>query len=143
MRKQWYRLDNAALIFPAIIRRNWNNVFRVAVTLTEPVDPEILSRAAADLKPRFPTAFVRLKAGFFWYHLETVREALRAEQVSPGVLHYCEYPFRAADGRDMWLRAYINTVRSEKRFLAYCNIVDITARHKASKMNDTKALEMR
>ena len=37
MRKQWYRLDNAALMFPAIIRKNWNNVFRVAVTLTEPV----------------------------------------------------------------------------------------------------------
>ena len=80
MRKQWYRLDNAALIFPAIIRKNWNNVFRVAVTLKEPVDPEILSRAAADLKPRFPTVFVRLKAGFFWYYLETVREAPRAEQ---------------------------------------------------------------
>jgi len=80
MKKQWYRLDNAALIFPAIIRKNWNNVFRVAVTLTEPVDPEILSRAAADLKPRFPTVFVRLKSGFFWYYLETVREAPRAEQ---------------------------------------------------------------
>jgi hypothetical protein len=26
MKKQWYRLDNAALIFPAIIRKNWNNV---------------------------------------------------------------------------------------------------------------------
>ena len=80
MKKQWYRLDNAALIFPAIIRKNWNNVFRVAVTLKEPVDPEILSRAAADLKPRFPTVFVRLKSGFFWYHLETVREAPQAEQ---------------------------------------------------------------
>ncbi len=80
MRKQWYRLDNAALIFPAIIRKNWNNVFRVAATLKEPVDPEILSRAAADLKPRFPTVFVRLKSGFFWYYLETVREAPKAEQ---------------------------------------------------------------
>ena len=80
MRKQWYRLDNAALIFPAIIRRNWNNVFRVAVTLREPVDPEILSRAAADLKPRFPTVFVRLKSGFFWYYLETLQEAPEAEQ---------------------------------------------------------------
>ena len=80
MRKQWYRLDNAALIFPAIIRKNWNNVFRVAVTLTEPVDPEILNRAAAELLPRFPTIYVRLKAGFFWYHLETVREAPQAEQ---------------------------------------------------------------
>ena len=80
MKKQWYRLDNAALIFPAIIRRNWNNVFRVSATLTEPVDPEILSRAAAELKPRFPTVFVKLKAGFFWYYLETIPEAPKAEQ---------------------------------------------------------------
>ena len=79
-KKQWYRLDNAALIFPAIIRKNWNNVFRVAVTLHEQVDPETLSRAAADLKPRFPTIFVRLKAGFFWYYLETIQEAPRAEK---------------------------------------------------------------
>ena len=42
MKKQWYRLDNAALIFPAIIRKNWNNVFRVSATLKEPVDPEVL-----------------------------------------------------------------------------------------------------
>lgn len=72
MKRQWYRLDNAALIFPAIIRKNWNNVFRVSVTLREKVDPLILDRAVAALAPRFPTCFVRLKAGFFWYHLETV-----------------------------------------------------------------------
>ena len=75
MKKQWYRLDNAALIFPAIIRKNWNNVFRVSVTLREPVDPDLLNRAIAALKPRFPTCFVRLRAGFFWYYLETVGEA--------------------------------------------------------------------
>ena len=44
MKKQWYRLDNAALIFPAIIRKNWNNVFRVSATLKDPVDPEVLDR---------------------------------------------------------------------------------------------------
>ena len=80
MRKQWYRLDNAALIFPAIIRKNWNNMFRVAVTLTEPVDPELLSRAAEDLRPRFPTIYVKLKSGFFWYYLETIATAPEAEQ---------------------------------------------------------------
>ena len=79
MKKQWYRLDNAALIFPAVMRKNWNNVFRVSLTLKEKVDPEILSRAAADLLPRFPTVFVRLRTGFFWYYLETVREAPKAE----------------------------------------------------------------
>ena len=83
MKKQWYRLDNAALIFPAIIRKNWNNVFRVSATLKEPVDPEVLDRAIAELKPRFPTCFVRLRRGFFWYYLETILKAPRARRISP------------------------------------------------------------
>ena len=80
MRKQWYRLDNAALIFPAVMRKNWNNVFRVSVTLKDAVDPELLSRAAAELLPRFPAVFVRLRTGFFWYYLETAAEAPKAEE---------------------------------------------------------------
>ena len=80
MRKQWYRLDNAALIFPAVMRKNWNNVFRVSVTLKDTVDPGLLSRAAAELLPRFPAIFVRLRTGFFWYYLETVAEAPKVEE---------------------------------------------------------------
>ena len=80
MRKQWYRLDNAALIFPAVMRKNWNNVFRVSVTLRDKVDPDILNRAAEELLARFPTIFVRLRTGFFWYYLETVGEAPKAEE---------------------------------------------------------------
>ena len=80
MKKQWYRLDNAALIFPAIIRKNWNNVFRVSATLKEHVDPEVLDRAIEELKPRFPTCFVRLRTGFFWYYLETIAKAPKAQQ---------------------------------------------------------------
>ena len=45
MSKQWMRLDNAALIFPAIRRRRWVNAFRVSATLTEPVDPAVLQQA--------------------------------------------------------------------------------------------------
>ena len=80
MKKQWYRLDNAALIFPAIIRKNWNNVFRVSATLKEPVDPEVLDQAIADLNPRFPTYFVRLRRGFFWYYLETILKAPKSQK---------------------------------------------------------------
>ena len=50
------------------------------MTLKEPVDPELLSRAAEDLLPRFPTVFVRLRTGFFWYYLETVNKAPEAEE---------------------------------------------------------------
>ena len=55
MHRKWYRLDTAALIFPAIARRDWCNVFRVSATLTEPVDEATLQRAVDDLRPRFPS----------------------------------------------------------------------------------------
>jgi len=70
MQKKWYRLDTAALIFPAIARKNWSNVFRVSAELKEEVDPDLLQRAADDLRPRFPAFYVTLRKGFFWYYLE-------------------------------------------------------------------------
>lgn len=63
-------LDNAALIFPAVRKNDWSNVFRVSATLTEDVDPALLQQAAAQLKRRFPSMYVRLRKGAFWYYLE-------------------------------------------------------------------------
>ena len=80
MSKQWMRLDNAALIFPAIRRRRWVNAFRVSATLTEPVDPAVLQQAVTDLMPRFPSMYVRLKAGVFWYYLEELPEPPRVRE---------------------------------------------------------------
>ncbi|MBQ6371577.1 MAG: hypothetical protein IJJ22_00455 [Oscillospiraceae bacterium] len=74
MQKEWFRLDTAALIFPATARRDWCNAFRLSVSLKEPVDPEILQRAVDDMAARFPTFFVTLHRGFFWYYLEKSRE---------------------------------------------------------------------
>ena len=68
--KKWYRLDTAALIFPAVARRDWSNAFRVSATLAEAIDPEVLQRAVDDMRRRFPTFFVTLRRGFFWYYLE-------------------------------------------------------------------------
>ncbi|MBO4406069.1 MAG: hypothetical protein J5849_00075 [Clostridia bacterium] len=73
MQKKWYRLDTAGLIFPAIARRNWSNAFRFSATLSEEVDPALLKQALDDLKKRFPSFFVRLGMGFFWYYLEESR----------------------------------------------------------------------
>ncbi len=80
MKKQWFRLDNAALIFPAIKRRGWNNVFRISATLRDDIDAGILNRALADIRPRFPTFFVRLRTGFFWYYLEEAATDVRAQK---------------------------------------------------------------
>lgn len=68
--KAWMRLDNAAKIYPASMRRDWMAMFRLSATLAEPVDPEVLSAALARTLKRFPWFAVRLKRGMFWYYLE-------------------------------------------------------------------------
>jgi hypothetical protein len=77
MSRQWMPLDNAALIFPAIRRSTWVNTFRMAVTMPDDIDPVLLQRAVNELRPRFPSIYVRLGAGLFWYFLEAVREPPR------------------------------------------------------------------
>ena len=72
---RWMRLDNAAKIYPAAKRRNWNNFFRLSATLTETVDTEVLRRALDVTVRRFPSIAVRLRRGAFWYYLEEIPKA--------------------------------------------------------------------
>lgn len=76
----WMRLDNAALIFPAVRRRDWTNTFRVSATLKEPVEPELLQQAVDALLPRFPSMYVSLHRGLFWYYLQKLKRAPRVRQ---------------------------------------------------------------
>lgn len=64
--KKWYKLDNAALMYPLVARRESASVFRLAVQLTQEVDPVVLQYAVNDVFPRFPTICGCLKRGFFW-----------------------------------------------------------------------------
>ena len=69
---RWMRLDNAAKIYPAAKRRNWNNFFRISATLTEPIDTAVLASALDVTARRFPSIAVRLRRGAFWYYLEEI-----------------------------------------------------------------------
>lgn len=72
---RWLRLDNAAKIYPAARNNNWSNIFRLSVTLTEPVDAQILSQALELTVQRIPSIAARLRRGLFWYYLEQVPHA--------------------------------------------------------------------
>ena len=61
----WYRLDNAARLYPAI-RDTRDSTFRISVELKEEVRPELLKKAVSLTLPRFPVFNVRLKKGYFW-----------------------------------------------------------------------------
>ena len=79
---RWVRLDNAAKIYPAARRRNWSNVYRQSVTLSENVDKAVLQSALDVTAKRFPSIAARLRRGLFWFYLQQVDEApkIRHEQ---------------------------------------------------------------
>lgn len=72
---RWMRLDNAALIFPASLRRHWSNAYRISFTFRDPVDPAILQQALDRTVPRFPSVCVRLRRSAFWFYLEELPRA--------------------------------------------------------------------
>jgi NRPS condensation-like uncharacterized protein len=66
----WYKLDNAAKLYPAISSRRWMSIYRVSVKLYEPVDKDMLQRALDITMGRIGLFSCRLKAGLFWYYFE-------------------------------------------------------------------------
>ena len=84
---RWLELDNAAKIYPANRRNDWSNVYRLSVTLTEPVDKDLLQQALQAVAPRFPSICARLRKGLFWYYLEQLEHppVIRKEKSYPMV----------------------------------------------------------
>jgi len=63
------RVDNAANIYPASLSKHYASLYRMSVTLTEPVDIVVLQQALETVSERIPTFRCELRAGAFWWHL--------------------------------------------------------------------------
>ena len=85
--RPWYKLDNAAKIFPGQNTSKWSNVFRVSIELTEKIDPATLAAALEDTLKRFPCFDVRIRRGFFWYYFE--KNYNKAPPVLPDIQNPC------------------------------------------------------
>ena len=70
VRKDWYKLDNAGVLYNAIQKEKYSAIYRFSAVMTEPVDPAALQRAVDRTVPRFPTFRVHMKRGYFWNYLE-------------------------------------------------------------------------
>lgn len=68
--KRWYKLDNAAKIFPPTTGQYDPKTFRFAVALKEEIDESILLEALKATLKDYPIFQSTLKKGFFWYYLE-------------------------------------------------------------------------
>ncbi|MBQ9193040.1 MAG: hypothetical protein IJ156_04905 [Bacteroidales bacterium] len=68
------RIDNAANIYPASLSKHYASLYRMSVTLTEPVDPAVLQTALVTVADRLPTFRCELRAGAFWWHLRRMEK---------------------------------------------------------------------
>lgn len=73
-KRTWYKLDNAAKVYPPISSEKRGSMFSLSVVLHEQIDGETLNKAVNIILERFPTFKVRLKRGVFWYYLEENRK---------------------------------------------------------------------
>ena len=114
----WYRLDNAAKIYPAINNAQWSSNFRISVTLKEPVQPEALQRALDRAAGRFPNFRLRLRRGFFWYYLD--QNPNRA-YVQRDVSNPCGKLGRKEEGNQLFRVRYFNCRISVEVFHVVCD----------------------
>lgn len=90
----WFKLDNAAKIYPASHSRSWSNLFRMSATLYEDVDIKTLEQAIKNTIPRFPSIAARLSEGLFWYYLRPVN-------TPPEILAEYSYPLAYMTKKEM------------------------------------------
>ena len=91
---KWFKLDNAAKIYPASHSRYWSNLFRMSATLYEDVDLKVLEQAIKNTIPRFPTIAARLSGGLFWYCLLPVDKP-------PSIMAEYSYPLAHMSKKEM------------------------------------------
>ena len=111
---RWVKLDNAAKIYPAARRKNWSNLFRQSVTLTENIDVRVLQNALDVTVKRFPSIAARLRKGAFWYYLQQVESA-------PQISEEHSYPLVFMDREEMRKCAF--------RVIAYKNRIAVEYFH--------------
>lgn len=77
------RLDNAANIYPASMSKHYSSLYRMSVTLTEPVDEALLQQALSRVSERIPTFRCTLRSGAFWWYLRRVENEPEVTPLSP------------------------------------------------------------
>ncbi|MFA5585730.1 MAG: hypothetical protein WDA02_04195 [Saccharofermentanales bacterium] len=83
--RQWYRLDNAGKLYPALSTAKWDSVFRISAAMKQDIEPKRLQRAVDSVMPRFVTMNTQLCKGVFWYYLEEnpKRLLIQEDQIVP------------------------------------------------------------
>lgn len=105
----WYRLDNSAKIYPAIMSDRQSTLFRIAFTLNDIIDPETLQQALENIHDRYPFFNVTLRKGLFWNYLE--------KNTEPCSIH-CDTPSPCENINAVYYNGYLYKVLYFKNRIA-------------------------
>lgn len=101
--QNWYRLDNAGVLYSALKQEKYAPVYRFSAVMREKVDPEALQRAVDRAMPRFPSFRVRFRKGLFWCYFEPNEKP--GPFVKPDISNPCQ-PIRDKADNDWLIRFY-------------------------------------
>ena len=107
MSKYWYRLDNAAMIFPPISDKYSPNTFCMSATLNEEIDKDVLQKSVSQVIKSEDTFRVRLKKGLFWYYLEENNKEPIVEDEPADLMQYIDYRY----GDNFLFKVYVSGKR--------------------------------
>lgn len=111
-RKEWYKLDLSAIVYPTLQRRDFSSVYRLSVLLKEPVRPDILQQAVDKALNRFPTYHTAIRKGLFWRYLEP--NGRPGPFVQPDIKNPCmPMPFKANNRYLLRVYYYENRISLE------------------------------
>lgn len=85
--RKWYRLDNAANVYPAVRDRKRSGMFRLSAVLKEPIQPDLLQQALNNTLQRIPSFAVKMRSGLFWHYFAHSGDTL---QVQRDVINPCK-----------------------------------------------------
>lgn len=99
---RWFKLDNAAKVFPSVSNKRRSNVFRLSFDLKEDINPQLLQEAVDITIERFKPFKVKLKKGIFWYYLEENSDKVQVLEESP----FISQKIRKKDNNGYMFRVY-------------------------------------
>lgn len=101
--QNWYRLDNAGVLYSALKKEKYAPVYRFSAVMAEKADPDALQRAVDRTMPRFPSFRVRIRKGVFWCYFEPNNKP--GPFVRPDIANPCQ-PMRDKSDNDWLIRFY-------------------------------------
>lgn len=100
MHKKWTKLDNAAKLYAAIVRKNYSAFFRFEANFTESIYAEALQLALNDTLHRYPLFQMHLRKGVFWYFLEEYDHKVHIDPIES--VDICRYEYLKSTRCALW-----------------------------------------